>query len=158
MVYCISVEARLIGPAENIAAAKMMVANFHFERPAHRYTGPQFNISYAAIDLALEKVATDGGCGIAGATLNNGSGHMQHSTIDARDLIDKSLLRPIADLAQNILLNTGCTLNVVVTQVTGPGAHTISRIITHTIHPAITKYHRPLRETITPLPTLGVEG
>lgn len=158
MVYCISAEARLTGPAENIAAAKMMVANFHFERPARRYTGPQFNISYAAIDLALEKVATDDGCGIAGATLNKGSGYMQHSTIDARDLIDKSLLRPIADLAQNILLNTGCTLNVVVTQVTGPGAHTISRIITHTIHPAITKYHRPLRETVTPLPTLGVEG
>jgi len=67
-------------------------------------------------------------------------------------------LRPIADLAQNILLNTGCTLNMVVTQVTGPGAHTISRIITHTIHPAIVKYHRVLRETITPLPTLGVEG
>lgn len=158
MVYCISAEARLTGPAENIAAAKMMVANFHFERPARRYTGPQFNISYAAIDLALEKVATDDGCGIAGATLNKGSGYMQHSTIAERDLIDKSLLRPIADLAQNILLNTGCTLNVVVTQVTGPGAHTISRVITHTIHPAIVKYHRVLRETITPLPTLGVEG
>lgn len=26
------------------------------------------------------------------------------------------------------------------------------------IHPAIVKYHRVLRETITPLPTLGVEG
>ncbi len=58
MVYCISAEARLVGPAETIAAAKMMVANFHFERPARRYTGPQFNISYAAIDLALEKGAT----------------------------------------------------------------------------------------------------
>lgn len=158
MVYCISVEARLTGPAENIAAAKTMVANYRFERPTRRYTGPQFNISYAAIDLALERVVTDDGCGIAGGTLNQGSGNIQRSTIDTRDLIDKSLLRPIADLAQNILLNTGCTLNMVVTQVTGPGAHTISRIITHTIHPAIVKYHRVLRETITPLPTLGVEG
>lgn len=40
MVYCISVEARLTGPAENIAAAKTMVANYRFERPTRRYTGP----------------------------------------------------------------------------------------------------------------------
>lgn len=40
MVYCISAEARLTGPAENIAAAKTMVANYRFERPTRRYTGP----------------------------------------------------------------------------------------------------------------------
>ena len=85
-------------------------------------------------------------------------GRTRRSTVDSRDLIGKSLLRPIADLAQNILLNTGCTLDMVVTQFTGPGRNVINQVITHTIHPAITKYHRTLRETITAQPTLGVEG
>ncbi len=157
-MYYISVEARLVGPEAGMRAAQQMVVNFGFKRPARRYTGPQFNGAYATIDLALEKVVAENGYGAEGFILTQGVGNIQRSTVDSRDLIGKSLLRPIADLAQNILLNTGCTLNMVVTQVTGPGAHTISRIITHTIHPAITKYHRPLRETITAQPTLGVEG
>lgn len=157
-MYYISVEARLTGPKAGMQAAQQMVANFGFKRPARRYTGPQFNGAYATIDLALEKVVAENGCGAEGFILTQGVGNIQRSTVDSRDLIGKSLLRPIADLAQNILLNTGCTLDMIVTQFTGPGRNVINQVITHTIHPAITKYHRTLRETITAQPTLGVEG
>lgn len=157
-MYHIAVEARLTGPALGMQVARQMVAGFHFERPAHRYSGPQFNIAYGAIDVALDKVVTDGGYGVEGGTIQQQAQKIQMSTVDPRDLLNKNLLRPIADLAQDILLNTGCTLDVVVTQITGPGRYTVNRVITHTIHPATAKYHRTLRETITTPPTLGVEG
>jgi len=102
-MYYISVEACLVGPEAGMRAARQMVVNFGFKRPARRYTGPQFNGAYATIDLALEKVVTENGCGAEGFILMQGVGNIQRSTVDSRDLIGKSLLRPIADLAQNIL-------------------------------------------------------
>lgn len=157
-MYHISVEARLTGPAAGMQAAQQMVVKFHFVRPVQRHTGPQLNGVYAAIDMALEKVATENGVGVAGFTLAQGTGNALRPSIDQRDLIGKGLLRPISYLAQNILLNTGCTLDMVITQITGPGIHVVNQVITHTVHPAITKHHRTLRETTTTLPTLGLEG
>lgn len=152
-MYHIAVEARLTGPEAGMEAAWKMVADYSVNPPEQL----RRNEAHICLVNALRKIIMNGSKGIAGATTIS-SGHVKGPTVRANDTLSKEALRPLARLAQSILVSTGCTLDVSITQVYGAGAYTVSHVVTHTIHPSTKKRHRTLKVSVLTPPTLGLEG
>lgn len=157
-MYHIAVEARLTGPAVGMQAARQMVAGYADSLPEPQRQTLLRNEAHISLERALAKVVMNGGEGVAGGT-TQASGHIvKGATMSAGDTLSKEALRPLARLAQSILVSTGCTLDVSITQVYGAGAYTVSHVVTHTIHPSVEKRHRTLKVSVLTPPTLGLEG
>jgi hypothetical protein len=115
------------------------------------------NEAHICLVNALKKIIMNGSKGVAGTTTIP-SGNAKGATVRASDTLSKEMLRPLARLAQSILVSTGCTLDVSITQVYGAGPYTVSHVVTHTIHPSTEKRHRTLKVSVLTPPTLGLEG
>lgn len=152
-MYHIAVEARLTGPATGAEAALRMIADYAVNEPESL----RRNEAHICLVDALKRIIWDGSEGVAGATTISGR-HDKGATVRASDTLSKEALRPLARLTQRILASTGCTLDVVITQVYGAGAYTVSHVVTHTIHPSTEKRHRTLKVSVLTPPTLGLEG
>lgn len=157
-MYHIAVEARLTGPASGIRAAQQMVAGYTDILPDPQRQALLRNEAHISLERALAKVVMNGGEGVAGGTTQASSHIVKGATMRASDTLSKEALCPLARLAQNILTSTGCTLDVVITQVYGAGPYTVSHVVTHTIHPSVEKRHRTLKVSVLTPPTLGLEG
>lgn len=152
-MYHIAVEVRLTGPATGAEAALRMIADYAVNEPESL----RRNEAHICLVNALGKVIWDGSKGVAGTTTIS-SENAKGATVRASDTLSKEALRPLARLAQSILVSTGCTLDVSITQVYGAGAYTVSHVVTHTIHPSTEKRHRALKVSVLTPPTLGLEG
>ena len=157
-MYHIAVEARLSGPEASKPAAQQMIAEY----PEKTLTRPQLqavlrNEAHIPLERALEKVFMNGHEGVAGGTIIV-SGNSKGATVGADDMLSKEMLQPLAQLARRILNATGCTLDIVITQVYGPGPYTVNRVVTHAIHPFPEKRHRTLRVSVLTPTTLGLEA
>lgn len=153
MVYCISAEARLTGPEAGAEAAWQLIADYAISEPESLSR----NEAHICLVNALKKIIMYGSEGVAGATTIS-TGHVKGATVRASDVLTKEMLRPLAQRARTILDATGCTLDVLITQVYGAGAYTVSHVVTHTIHPSTEKRHRTLKVSVLTPPTLGLEG
>ena len=151
-MYHIAVEARLTGPEAGMQAAWQMIADYAVNVPESLHR----NEAHICLVNALKKIIMDGSKGVAGATIS--AGNVKGATARASDTLSKEALRPLARLAQSILVSTGCTLDVSITQVYGAGPYTVSHVVTHTIHPSTEKRHRTLKVSVLTPPTLGLEG
>lgn len=152
-MYHVAVEACLTGPGAGMEAAWKMIADYavNVPEPLRR------NEAHICLVNALKKIIMNGSKGVTGTTTIP-SGNAKGATVSASDTLSKEALRPLARLAQSILASTGCTLDVSITQVYGAGAHTVSHVVTHTIHPSTEKRHRTLKVSVLTPPTLGLEG
>lgn len=63
-----------------------------------------------------------------------------------------------AKLARRILDTTGCTLDVLITQVMGQGPYTVDKVIVYKISPKQPKGFHVLTQKVISVPTLGLEG
>lgn len=152
-MYHIAVEARLTGPEAGAEAALRMLADYAVNAPEPLCR----NEAHICLVNALKKIIMNGSKGVAGTTTIP-SGNAKGATVRASDTLSKEALRPLARLAQSILVSTGCTLDVSITQVYGAGPYTVSHVVTHTIHPSTEKRHRTLKVSVLTPPTLGLEG
>ena len=112
------------------------------------------NGAYSCVEHVLKEVVLNGGKGSAEATARNVNG----ATMGVDDTLSKKELTPLASFAQDLLATTGCTLDVLITQVYESGPYTVSHVVTHTIHPSVEKRHRTLKVSVLTPPTLGLEG
>ena len=133
-------------------AAWKMIADYAVNEPESL----RRNEAHICLVNALKKIIMYGSEGVAGATIS--TGNVKGVTVRASDVLTKEMLRPLAQRARSILDATGCTLDIVITQVYGPGPYTVNRVVTHTIHPFPEKRHRTLRVSVLTPPTLGLEA
>lgn len=151
-MYHIAVESRLTGPATGAEAAWKMIADYAVNEPESL----RRNEAHICIVNALKKIIMYGSEGVAGATIS--TGNVKGATVSANDVLTKEMLRPLAQLARSILDATGCTLDVLITQVTGRGAYTVDKVIVYKIFPKQPKGFHVLTQKIFNIPTLGLEG
>lgn len=152
-MYHVAVEACLTGPGAGMEAAWKMIADYAVNVPESL----RRNEAHICLVNALKKIIMNGSKGVTGTTTIP-SGNAKGATVSASDTLSKEALRPLARLAQSILVSTGCTLDVSITQVYGADAYTVSHVVTHTIHPSTEKRHRALKVSVLTPPTLGLEG
>lgn len=115
------------------------------------------NEAHICLVDALKRIIWDGSEGVAGATTIS-SRNDKGATVSASNMLNKEALRPFARLARSILDATGCTLDVLITQVTGRGAYTVDKVIVYKISPKQPKGFHVLTQKIFNIPTLGLEG
>lgn len=152
MVYCISAEARLTGPAAGMEAAWKMIADYAVNEPESL----RRNEAHIYLVNALKKIIMYGSEGVAGATIS--TGNIKGATVRASDVLTKEMLRPLAQRARTILDATGCTLDVLITQVMGQGPYTVDKVIVYKICPKQPKGFHVLTQKVISVPTLGLEG
>lgn len=152
-MYHIAVEARLTGPATGAEAALRMIADYAVNEPESL----RRNEAHICLVNALGKVIWDGSKGVAGTTTIS-SGHVKGATVRASDVLTKEMLRPLAQRARSILDATGCTLDVLITQVMGQGPYTVDKVIVYKICPKQPKGFHVLTQKVISVPTLGLEG
>lgn len=151
-MYHIAVEVRLTGPATGREAALRMVADYAVNEPESL----RRNEAHICLVNALKKIIMYGSEGVAGATIS--TGNVKGATVSASDVLTKEMLRPLAQLARSILDATGCTLDVLITQVMGPGPYTVDKVIIYKICPKQPKGFHVLTQKVISVPTLGLEG
>lgn len=95
--------------------------------------------------------------GVTGGTIIV-SGNSKGATVGADDMLSKEMLQPLAQLARRILNATGCTLDVLITQVMGQGPYTVDKVIVYKICPKQPKGFHVLTQKVISVPTLGLEG
>ena len=152
-MYHIAVEARLTGPATGAEAALRMIADYAVNEPESL----RRNEAHICLVDALKKIIWDGSEGVAGATTISGR-HDKGATVSASDMLTKEMLRPLAQRARSILDATGCTLDVLITQVMGQGPYTVDKVIVYKICPKQPKGFHILTQKVISVPTLGLEG
>lgn len=153
-MYHIAVEARLTGPATGAEAALRMIADYAVNEPESL----RRNEAHICLVDALKRIIWDGSEGVAGATTISGR-HDKGATVSARDMLNKEALRTLARLARSILDATGCTLDVLITQVMGQGPYTVDKVSSFTtICPKQPKGFHILTQKVISVPTLGLEG
>ena len=152
-MYHIAVEARLTGPAAGMEAAWKMIADYAISEPESLSR----NEAHICLVNALKKIIMYGSEGVAGAT-TIASGNIKGATARANDVLTKEMLRPLAQRARTILDATGCTLDVLITQVMGQGPYTVDKVIVYKICPKQPKGFHVLTQKVISVPTLGLEG
>ena len=152
-MYHIAVEARLTGPAAGMEAAWKMIADYAISEPESLSR----NEAHICLVNALKKIIMYGSEGVAGAT-TIASGNIKGATARANDGLTKEMLRPLAQRARTILDATGCTLDVLITQVMGQGPYTVDKVIVYKICPKQPKGFHVLTQKVISVPTLGLEG
>lgn len=152
-MYHIAVEARLTGPAAGMEAAWKMIADYAVNVPESLCR----NEAHICLVNALKKIIMNGSQGVAGTTTIP-SGNAKGATVSARDMLTKEMLRPLAQRARTILDATGCTLDVLITQVMGQGPYTVDKVIVYKICPKQPKGFHVLTQKVISVPTLGLEG
>lgn len=152
-MYHIAVEARLTGPATGAEAALRMIADYAVNEPESL----RRNEAHICLVHALGKVIWDGSRGVAGTTTISNR-HDNGATMRASDVLTKEMLRPFAQRARTILDATGCTLDVLITQVMGQGPYTVDKVIVYKICPKQPKGFHILTQKVISVPTLGLEG
>lgn len=152
-MYHIAVEARLTGPAAGMEAAWKMIADYAISEPESLSR----NEAHICLVNALKKIIMYGSEGVAGAT-TIASGNIKGATARANDVLTKEMLRPLAQRARTILDATGCTLDVLITQVVGQGPYTVDKVIVYKICPKQPKGFHVLTQKVISVPTLGLEG
>lgn len=115
------------------------------------------NEAHICLVNALKKIIMNGSKGVTGTTTIP-SGNAKGATVRASDTLSKETLRPLARLAQSILVSTGCTLDVLITQVMGQGPYTVDKVIVYKICPKQPKGFHVLTQKVISVPTLGLEG
>ena len=151
-MYHIAVEVRLTGPATGREAALRMVADYAVNEPESL----RRNEAHICLVNALKKIIMYGSEGVAGATIS--TGNVKGATVRASDVLTKEMLRPLAQRARSILDATGCTLDVLITQVMGQGPYTVDKVIVYKICPKQPKGFHVLTQKVISVPTLGLEG
>lgn len=123
-MYHVAVEACLTGTEAGMQAAWKMIADYavNVPEPLRR------NEAHICLVNALKKIIMNGSKGVTGTTTIP-SGNAKGVTVRASDMLNKEALRPFARLARSILDATGCTLDMLITQVTGRGAYTVDKVI-----------------------------
>lgn len=152
-MYHIAVEVRLTGPATGREAALRMVADYAVNEPESL----RRNEAHICLVNALKKIIMYGSEGVAGATTIS-TGHVKGATVRASDVLTKEMLRPLVQRARSILDATGCTLDVLITQVMGQGPYTVDKVIVYKICPKQPKGFHVLTQKVISVPTLGLEG
>lgn len=152
-MYHIAVEARLTGPEAGMQAALRMIADYAISVPESLSR----NEAHICLVNALKKIIMNGSKGVAGAT-TIASGNIKGATARANDVLTKEMLRPLAQRARTILDATGCTLDVLITQVMGQGPYTVDKVIIYKIFPKQPKGFHVLTQKAISVPTLGLEG
>lgn len=152
-MYHIAVESRLTVPQPGTGAAWEMIADYalNVPEPLRR------NEAHICLADALKRTILDGSKGVAGATTIS-SRHDWGPTVSASDMLTKEMLRPLAQRARSILDATGCTLDVLITQVMGQGPYTVDKVIVYKICPKQPKGFHVLTQKVISVPTLGLEG
>lgn len=152
-MYHIAVESRLTVPQPGTGAAWEMIADYavNVPEPLRR------NEAHICLVNALKKIIMNGSKGVTGTTTIP-SGNAKGATVSASDTLTKEALRPLAQLARSILDATGCTLDVLITQVMGPGPYTVDKVIIYKICPKQPKGFHVLTQKVISVPTLGLEG
>ena len=152
-MYHVAVEACLTGPGAGMEAAWKMIADYavNVPEPLRR------NEAHICLVNALKKIIMNGSKGVTGTTTIP-SGNAKGATVRASDTLSKETLRPLARLAQSILVSTGCTLDVLITQVMGQGPYTVDKVIVYKICPKQPKGFHVLTQKVISVPTLGLEG
>ena len=152
-MYHVAVEACLTGPGAGMEAAWKMIADYavNVPEPLRR------NEAHICLVNALKKIIMNGSKGVAGTTTIP-SGNAKGATVSASDTLSKEALRPLARLAQSILVSTGCTLDVLITQVMGQGPYTVDKVIVYKICPKQPKGFHVLTQKVISVQTLGLEG
>ena len=151
-MYHIAVEVRLTGPATGREAALRMVADYAVNEPESL----RRNEAHICLVNAVKKIIMYGSEGVAGATIS--TGNVKGATVRASDVLTKEMLRPLAQRARSILDATGCTLDVLITQVMGQGPYTVDKVIVYKICPKQPKGFHVLTQKVISVPTLGLEG
>jgi hypothetical protein len=151
-MYHIAVEARLSGPEASKPAAQQMIADYAVNEPESL----RRNEAHICLVNALKKIIMYGSEGVAGATIS--TGNVKGTTVRASDVLTKEMLRPLAQRARSILDATGCTLDVLITQVMGQGPYTVDKVIVYKICPKQPKGFHVLTQKVINVPTLGLEG
>lgn len=151
-MYHIAVEARLTGPEAGMQAAWKMIADYAVNEPESL----RRNEAHICLVNALKKIIMYGSEGVAGATIS--TGNIKGATVRASDVLTKEMLRPLAQRARSILDATGCTLDVLITQVMGQGPYTVDKVIVYKICPKQPKGFHVLTQKVISVPTLGLEG
>lgn len=151
-MYHIAVEARLTGPEAGMQAAWKMIADYAVNEPESL----RRNEAHICLVNALKKIIMYGSEGVAGATIS--TGNIKGATVRANDVLTKEMLRPLAQRARSILDATGCTLDVLITQVMGQGPYTVDKVIVYKICPKQPKGFHVLTQKVISVPTLGLEG
>lgn len=151
-MYHIATEARLTGPEAGMQAAWQLIADYAINTPEPLSR----NEAHICLVNALKKIIMYGSEGVAGATIS--TGHVKGATVSASDVLTKEMLRPLAQLARTILATTGCTLDVLITQVMGQGPYTVDKVIVYKICPKQPKGFHVLTQKVISVPTLGLEG
>ena len=151
-MYHIAVEACLSGPEASKPAAQQMIADYAVNEPESL----RRNEAHICLVNALKKIIMYGSEGVAGATIS--TGNVKGVTVRASDVLTKEMLRPLAQRARSILDATGCTLDVLITQVMGQGPYTVDKVIVYKICPKQPKGFHVLTQKVISVPTLGLEG
>ena len=151
-MYHIAVEARLSGPEASKPVAQQMIADYAVNEPESL----RRNEAHICLVNALKKIIMYGSEGVAGATIS--TGNIKGATVRASDVLTKEALRPLAQRARSILDATGCTLDVLITQVMGQGPYTVDKVIVYKICPKQPKGFHVLTQKVISVPTLGLEG
>lgn len=151
-MYHIAVEARLTGPEAGMQAAWQLIADYAVNVPESLHR----NEAHICLVNALKKIIMYGSEGVAGATIS--AGNVKGATARASDVLTKEMLRPLAQRARTILDATGCTLDVLITQVMGQGPYTVDKVIVYKIFPKQPKGFHVLTQKVISVPTLGMEG
>lgn len=152
-MYHIAVEACLTGPEAGMEAAWKMIADYAINVPEPLCR----NEAHICLVEAFKRTIWDGSKGVAGATTISNR-HDNGVTVSASDMLTKEALRPLAQLARRILDTTGCTLDVLITQVMGQGPYTVDKVIVYKICPKQPKGFHVLTQKVISVPTLGLEG
>lgn len=152
-MYHIAVEARLTGPTAGMEAAWKMIADYAINVPEPLGR----NEAHICLVNALKKIIMNGSKGVAGTTTIP-NGNAKGATVSASDTLTKEMLRPLAQRARSILDATGCTLDVLITQVMGQGPYTVDKVIVYKICPKQPKGFHILTQKVISVPTLGLEG
>ena len=133
-------------------AAWKMIADYAVNEPESL----RRNEAHICLVNALKKIIMYGSEGVAGATIS--TGNVKGVTVRASDVLTKEMLRPLAQRARSILDATGCTLDVLITQVMGQGPYTVDKVIVYKICPKQPKGFHVLTQKVISVPTLGLEG
>lgn len=133
-------------------AAWKMIADYAVNEPESL----RRNEAHICLVNALKKIIMYGSEGVAGATIS--TGNVKGATVRASDVLTKEMLRPLAQRARSILDATGCTLDVLITQVMGQGPYTVDKVIVYKICPKQPKGFHVLTQKVISVPTLGLEG
>lgn len=152
-MYHIAIEACLTGPEAGMEAAWKMIADYAVNVPEPLCR----NEAHICLVNALKKIIMNGSQGVAGTTTIP-SGNAKGATVSASDVLTKEMLRPLAQRARTILDATGCTLDVLITQVMGQGPYTVDKVIVYKICPKQPKGFHVLTQKVISVPTLGLEG